>query len=157
VSNTPGLSQLQRVAALAYVRELDRPPVDVQAAVTVLGRLPARAENAPLADLSDACLRMANLHRANLSGANLRGADLTGANLRGANLAEVSLRKADLTGADLRAANLTKADLREANLTEADLPAGPAWAAPHPWPGRTQPPREPDDEYDYLSDSPGPR
>jgi Pentapeptide repeats (8 copies) len=116
-----GTLQLQRVAALAYVRELDRPPVDVQAAVTVLGRLPARAENAPLADLSDACLRMANLHRANLSGANLRGADLTGANLRGANLAEVSLRKADLTGADLRAANLTKADLREANLTEADL------------------------------------
>ncbi len=33
----------QRQKAVEYVAELDRPPVDVQAAVTVLGRLPTRS------------------------------------------------------------------------------------------------------------------
>jgi hypothetical protein len=49
----------QRRRAVEYVAELDRPPVDVQAAVTVLGRLPTRS--GPTvdvgADLTEAWLR----------------------------------------------------------------------------------------------------
>ena len=73
---------------------------DVQAALTVLGRLPARV----------------GIRRGNLS-----QVDLTGANLLGANLSRADLTRANLAGAKLLVANLARADLRDANLTEADL------------------------------------
>jgi hypothetical protein len=58
-------------------------PVDVQAAVTVLGRLTGQA------NLFDAYLREVQLVGADLTEANLTGADLTGANLTGAKLGGV--------------------------------------------------------------------
>jgi hypothetical protein len=61
----------------AFVRVHSDPPVDVQAAVTVLGRLTPR-EGVSRGDLSGA----------NLTKAILDGADLTNASLYGANLAK---------------------------------------------------------------------
>ncbi|MDT3443831.1 pentapeptide repeat-containing protein [Pseudofrankia sp. BMG5.37] len=117
----------------AFVREHARPPspvrappapttptTDVQAALTILGRLPAR-ENVPRADLTRVHLAGARLGGANLTGARLGGANLTGASLDGADLTGASLGGADLTGASLGGANLTDAGLGGANLTGAWL------------------------------------
>ena len=123
----------QEAAALAatvadYVKNR-KPPVDVQAAVTVLGRL-RHLEMVPRADLTGATLRHVTLHtdltgaalaRADLTGADLTGADLTGADLTGADLTGADLTGADLTGADLTGAELIEAKLIEAVLTGADL------------------------------------
>jgi hypothetical protein len=92
-----------------------RPPTDIQAALTVLGRLPQRLE-VPRADLLGAQLSGAQLEEANLSGARLRRANLSGADLTMANLSG-----ADLTMANLSGANLDSADLSDAWLVKADL------------------------------------
>jgi hypothetical protein len=102
--------------------------VDVQAAVTVLGRLPERS-GMSRGDLSGAFLPGAQLREANLTGAQLRGANLsgavlskanlTGAQLRGANLAGAVLDGADLTGANLARVILYRADLTDAKLARA--------------------------------------
>jgi hypothetical protein len=113
-------AEQQREKATEYIAELKRPSVDVQAAVTVLGRLPLRPR-VQRADLTGAYLAGAELHGVNLIGGDLRGANLTEADLRGANLTEADLRGADLTQADLSEANLTQADLSGADLTQADL------------------------------------
>lgn len=127
-------------AITAHAERQLRPPADVQAAITVLGRLAAR-NVACRADLSGACLGGADLTAANLAGADLAGADLTGADLTGADLSgadlsgavlvdailmDVTLTGADLSGADLpnsylNDADLSGADLTGANLTGADL------------------------------------
>jgi uncharacterized protein YjbI with pentapeptide repeats len=123
----------QRQKAIEYVTELDRPPVDVQAAVSVLGRLPNRSGPSVDvgADLTKAWLRRATLIWADLAEATLDGADLAEADLYGATLTKVrlggatlteaTLDEATLSEATLHTANLTKATLDEANLTEANL------------------------------------
>ncbi|MGD9529055.1 pentapeptide repeat-containing protein [Pseudonocardia sp.] len=93
---------------------------DVQAALTVLGRLPGRP-GVTRADLSGANLTGAWLEGANLTGALLLGANLTGAALIEANLTEAQLGMANLTEANLRLANLTGAWLGGANLTKTRL------------------------------------
>ena len=95
-------------------------PTDVQAAITVLGRLPLRP-GVPRGDLSNALLAGAQLTGANLSGAQLTSANLSGAVLDKANLSRAVLDKANLSGAVLDKANLTAAELIEANLTGAKL------------------------------------
>lgn len=100
-------------------------PIDVQAAVTVLGRLPTRLE-VPRADLTGANLSNADLSDATLAGATIVGADLTrakltGADLRGADLSQANLTEATLNGVNLVAANLTLATLDSADLTNANL------------------------------------
>jgi hypothetical protein len=126
------------------------PTFDVQAALSVLGRLPAR-KGVSRGDLSGANLAGANLTGANLAGARLFGTNLSGADLGEANLAGAAfqwanlsdaylgeanltganfdvatltgtwLRRADLTGAYLGGANLTNANFNRANLSDADL------------------------------------
>jgi uncharacterized protein YjbI with pentapeptide repeats len=86
--------------------------VDVQAALTVLGRRPDLF-GTPMADL-----RRIDWHNTDLEHANLQRVDLTGADLRGA-----QLRGADLTGAELTGAQLKKADFRDARLHGVDLRA----------------------------------
>jgi hypothetical protein len=107
----------QRRMAEEYVAELDRPPVDVQAAVTVLGRLPARTGPQPVADLTGAWLSKVDLEAANLAWARLGEVNLTRAFLSEANLTEAFLPRANLTGARLVEANLTRALLVQADLT----------------------------------------
>src|SRR5450756_713730 len=87
-----------------------QPTADVQAALTVLGRLPPREGVA-----------RAQLAAANLTGANLTGANLSGANLSGANLSGADLYRANLDGADLSGASLSRADLSRARLSRANL------------------------------------
>jgi Pentapeptide repeats (8 copies) len=123
-----------------------RPPADIRAALTVLGRRPRRAERDSLnlsgADLRGARLEGARLHGIDLTGADLREADLSTAdmekavlvmadlrtailrstNLQGAYLPEVDLRGAILFGADLRGADLCRAHLEDARLDAASTP-----------------------------------
>ena len=101
---------------------------DVQAALSVLGRLARASDGAPL-DLHGISLRGAFLPGARLAGAllyscDLEGALLEGADLRGAwlwqtNLERVNLDDADLRGADLSSARgLTRAQIEAARCDE---------------------------------------
>ena len=97
-----------------------KPTTDVQAAVTVLGRLPQRA-GISRGDLSEAHLPGAVLAEANLSGAQLNGVNLSGAQLNGVNLSGAHLDGATLSDALLAEANLSHAVLVMANLSGAWL------------------------------------
>lgn len=97
---------------------------DVQAALTVLGRLPATAsETEYLFDLKKTELRGADLMGANLRDADLVGADLVDASLVNADLRDANLVGANLVDAHLYGANLRGAHLEDANLRDADLDA----------------------------------
>jgi hypothetical protein len=93
---------------------------DIQAAVTVLGRLPQRP-GVSRGDLSGALLAGAQLRGTNLSGAELYKADLSRAQLLGADLSGADLYGADLSDAELLQANLSRADLARADLSDAEL------------------------------------
>jgi Pentapeptide repeats (8 copies) len=97
-----------------------RPATDVQAALSVLGRLPQQPK-VSRGDLTGAQLAGANLSGAQLAGADLSGAQLAGANLSGAQLADAYLSRAQLEEADLSGAQLVGATLTRAWLVKADL------------------------------------
>jgi hypothetical protein len=133
-------AKAEQAAALEFVAG-ERLPTDIQAALTVLGRLPQLA-GVSRGDLTDAHLQGANLLAANLHGARLWGANLRLADLRGANLQDANLEVADLQRARLRKANLEGARLegadlrgtislsvrlREANLEAGDLRKANLW------------------------------
>jgi Pentapeptide repeats (8 copies) len=96
------------------------PTADVQAAVTVLGRLPRR-RHISRGNLQGAYLQGADLDRADLDGADLHRADLRKANLDGAHLQGANLQWTHLQGAFLQGANLQWASLLSANLDGALL------------------------------------
>jgi uncharacterized protein YjbI with pentapeptide repeats len=128
-------------AKLAAARNLkqrapmrDRAP-HIQAAITVLGRMPGSGEKRSRglsrvdlirSDLGHSDLAGADLHYSDLSqsmllGADLRGSDLTGAWFVRAILIDARLHQADLRSAVLWEARLEGADLRATDLTTADL------------------------------------
>jgi len=148
MNNSPEYHEPVLEVLCAFVRDstigktmTDGTAIDVQAALTVIGRrrldggsgdLDLARANIPKAHLGGANLMGANLTRAilieadltggaDLSGAELRGAKLRGAHLNGVDLRGAHLNEADLTGADLRGAFLNFADLTDANLTGANL------------------------------------
>ncbi len=95
----------------------DARPVDIEAALTTIGRRSAtRDRDTDKIDLHATCLA-----RARLKGANLFAVDLTGANLNGADLDEANLGNADLTNANLATAHLDEANLNGAHLVGANL------------------------------------
>jgi uncharacterized protein YjbI with pentapeptide repeats len=108
-----------------------RPPTDVQAAVTAVGRVHGLGAGSADIELVEAHLERAQLPDANLTGALLIKAHLTYASLYRAKLGHAELYGADLkwvvlshaflVGAYLRSAMLTDADLTDADLTDADL------------------------------------
>ena len=124
----------------AYVREkaprreediptaAEKPPTDIQAILTVIGRREPTGNNRGNDPLD---LSFTRLVRANLSGANLSGADLVGANLTRA-----WLFGANLSGANLNTANLSGANLNEADLTWADLFGAKNLTAEQVWSAR---------------------
>ncbi|MFG2790989.1 pentapeptide repeat-containing protein [Streptomyces sp. NPDC048419] len=125
----------------AFVREHDpatsvpdaklppEPDTDVQAALTVLGRLPRASHEftdlhrirVPGVELPTRTLSGMNLFRADLKGANLAFARASYMNLTEANLSHAELSDARLTGSSLRYADLTGANLEDADLRGADL------------------------------------
>jgi hypothetical protein len=96
----------------------NRPPNDIQAALTVISR---RTPGPGDVNLREANIPGAALTGANLSGAALSGADLTGANLSGANLSGAALNGAKLNGANLSRANVSDTYLFYADLSGAIL------------------------------------
>lgn len=97
-------------------------PIDIQSALTVIGRRNSKQESADKRlDLSSSNLSGADLFSADLRGANLRYADLSRAYLIRADLFSADLSTADLSTADLSTADLIAADLRYANLRYANL------------------------------------
>jgi hypothetical protein len=112
-----------------YAGRIRQAPVDVQAAITVLGRLSRRSE-AEHADFSGAWLRMTTFHgdfsgsafnNANMRTAFLTGATLVRASFDGTKMVQAVLNDADLRGAAFQMADLSNAILREADLRETDL------------------------------------
>lgn len=108
--------------------EIEPPPSDVQAVLTVLGRRRRFSEekenqrlNLASVDLRRAILRDAHLEKADLSKAHLEGAFLTEAHLEGANLYRTHLEGAFLVGASLQEAKLIKTYLMSAKLEGARL------------------------------------
>ncbi|MEA5621164.1 pentapeptide repeat-containing protein [Cronbergia sp. UHCC 0137] len=106
----------------AEKEEIPKLRIDIQAALTVIGRRNCEneQENQRL-DLSKIDIRGANLYKANLEGANF-----TLSNLQGVSLFEADLQKALLFGIKLQNAYLNNAnfqdvDIAKANLQEADL------------------------------------
>ena len=121
--------QLPEGTLLNQLPYLEERCSDVQAAMTVLGRMPPgvrgrldlQRTDLRKAHLIGAHLELAALFGAHLEGANLAYAHLEGAALFGAHLEAANLADAHLKGADLRGAHLKKADLRGADLREASL------------------------------------
>ncbi|MFF0521540.1 pentapeptide repeat-containing protein [Actinomadura nitritigenes] len=87
---------------------------DVQAALTVLGRRPDRADSG--IDLSQT-----NLSGADLRAARLAGADFTGSVLFFADLVEANLNRARFAGAYLDCAIFTRANLHRAVLFQSSM------------------------------------
>jgi Pentapeptide repeats (8 copies) len=107
-----------------------RPPTDVQATLSVLGRRdrsqdkPGFRLNLARTDLRGVVLNEgdeAHLEGVDLMQAHLEGADLTQAHLEGASLPEAHLEGADLSQAHLEEADLALAHLEGASLTQAHL------------------------------------
>ncbi|MFS8098200.1 pentapeptide repeat-containing protein [Lentzea alba] len=103
---------------------------DVQAAVTILSRLPMARDAPPLllsyadlrsVQLEDARLTGAVIRRSNLARARLRGTRMDGCDLEATDLRKASLRNASLRNSSLRNVYLEGADLRGADLQGADL------------------------------------
>jgi len=130
----------------AFIREKSRwnsatmedsvnpPKADVQAAMTVVGKIHKRgSDSEPRLDLIGVDFRRADLVQINFRGADLADAHFEGADLRRADFQWANLKDAhfewtnwngegaDLREANLKQANLTKADLRKADLRDAVL------------------------------------
>ncbi|WP_216917033.1 pentapeptide repeat-containing protein [Nocardia noduli] len=110
-------------------------PVDIQAALTVIGRREITLEQpTDRPDLSRTCLTTADLVGAKLANvkldyAKLAQASLTDADLSDASLARTSLAHAKLIRTKLIGANLVNADLAGAGMLGADLSkAALVWA-----------------------------
>jgi hypothetical protein len=95
-----------------------KPAVDLQAALTVLGRRTRTYNNGESQRLD---LRNLDLRRTNLSGAHLEGAILSGTHLEEANLQGIHLEEAILRAAHLEQANLSGAFMQKAFLAGARL------------------------------------
>lgn len=132
------LAAFVREKATFAGEEARGPRIDVQAAMTVLGRnwLDSTAQPFPPLDLTgvdlrEADLRSAHLERtdfseahlekAHLSGAHLSAANFASAHLAGAILVDTKLKGASFLGADLTGAVLRGADMRGAVLIFANL------------------------------------
>jgi hypothetical protein len=99
------------------------PQADVQAALTVVGRLTMAGRGDPERDIRPIDLAGAALAGAKLPhGAHLAGAKLAGVNLSGVDLGGADLTRADLTDAILIRAVLGPVELTDAELAEAELP-----------------------------------
>jgi hypothetical protein len=99
-----------------------RPPADIQAILTVLGRRNTKYDSKEqIFVLSQTDLRYVRFFELNLRWAFFYYADLHGASFYETDLHRANFEKADLSEADFRDADLSDADLSDADLSEADL------------------------------------
>jgi hypothetical protein len=115
-------------------------PIDIQAALTIIGRRTVTNDQLPFEiDLSNCYLAGANLSDLDFQSTNFSGSDLSGVNFRGTNFGwrgktqppdadafnypKTRFINSDLSGANFGFANLFIADFSGANLTGADLEA----------------------------------
>ncbi len=116
-------------------------PIDIQVALTIIGRRKVENDQLPLEiDLSNCYLSGANLSELDFQSTNFSGSDLSGVNFYGANFgwlnktdvqgqqpnANIPITQfinADLSGANFMFANLFAVDFSGANLTGANLKA----------------------------------
>lgn len=121
-------------------------PIDVQVALTIIGRRTVANDPLPLEiDLSNCYLAGTNLAESDFQSTDFSGSDLSGANFHHTNFGwrgetqppdamsynypYTRFRKAELSGADFMFANLFDADFSGANLTGANLEASNLAAA----------------------------
>jgi uncharacterized protein YjbI with pentapeptide repeats len=100
------------------------PPIDVQAAITVIGRRdPSHddLERVGPKDVEDEYDRLVDLFEAHLEHAHMPGVHLEKADLEGAHLEDAQLFVAHLEDADLRSAHFERAAMNGAHLERADL------------------------------------
>ncbi len=95
--------------------------LDIQAALTVLGRRNTSNDNGSHIDLHQVCMPDTTLTNANLASVNLIDVDLTNADLEGANPTDADLGRANLTSTDLTWTDLTNANLTGTNLGGTNL------------------------------------
>jgi uncharacterized protein YjbI with pentapeptide repeats len=95
--------------------------LDVQAALTVLGRRDEARDGQARIDLSGLCLRGANLQDARLAETDLHRADLSSSNLVRADLSEANLQQTTLANAELDRGDLSEARAMRADFSHADL------------------------------------
>ncbi|SHI47450.1 Pentapeptide repeat-containing protein [Palleronia salina] len=112
--DSPKDMTVENMVAL-WVRKLPPPRVDIQTALTVIGRR-STAQRALEQDPTGTAT-----YRLDLRGSNLRRADLAGLELSWASLFEAHLEGADLFGAHLEGARPIEAHLEGARLIEAHL------------------------------------
>jgi hypothetical protein len=117
-------------------RAESKPPADIQAVLTVIGRRTRTYENGETrtlnlrdSNLQGAVLWEAQLQHAYLRDAQLQGAVLGKAQLQGAVLWGAQLQHADLWGAQLQGAYLRDAQLQGAILEKAQLQGAVLWGA----------------------------
>jgi uncharacterized protein YjbI with pentapeptide repeats len=139
--------QLAAVDALPLDKKRVLLPVDIAAAINVLGRRTRLKDDDPIVDFQGAnfcrvefstsvnlegvnlaharmqssSLMFANLRNSSLLSSELQGANLQRSDLSGARMLLANLYKADLDRVNLKGANLTFADLGGAKLTRAIL------------------------------------
>ncbi|MEM6904823.1 MAG: pentapeptide repeat-containing protein [Pseudomonadota bacterium] len=128
---------------VSFLNRLKGPRIDIQAAITVIGRrgdrqIEVERKKGYRLDLRDCCLRKAdmsgehfNLDRARMSAsllekailieARMEGANLTAARMEGANLTAAQMERADFFLARMEGAHLNRARMEGAFLVAADL------------------------------------
>jgi uncharacterized protein YjbI with pentapeptide repeats len=97
--------------------ERHRLSLDMQAALTVLGRRDHGKDHGSSTDLRNVCIIGIDLTHMRLDGADLSGTVLTGTNLFDANLSGATIKGANLVDAYLGYTNLSGAYLESANLS----------------------------------------
>ncbi|MBI4644409.1 MAG: pentapeptide repeat-containing protein [Deltaproteobacteria bacterium] len=120
----------------------EKPPTDIQAVLTVLGRTAVdyaqKGEKRSL-DLTATHLAQADMHELNLNGVLLNNANLRLGYLLGANFCNARFGNANLQSADLEKANLRGADLRWASGLTAEQSAYALWDETTRWPDDFEP------------------
>ncbi len=135
---TPGAAPVDGTGGEVSLTSVRAIPLDIDVVLKVISRRDSTRDGAGCIDLSDinlagaqlgdsslnltnVCLRGADLRDSQLSGVDFAGADLAGADFTGAILIGANLSGADLTGAIFSGANLDQANLAGAQLTSANF------------------------------------
>ena len=115
-------------AGIVLTKPFERPPADIRAALTALGRRITKHEREPFfIELSETLLT-----RADLSGGDFSGSAFIEAHPKGANLIDADLSQTALIGAHLEEATLKNTNLRDSWLEDAHCRQAEFWGGGPP-------------------------